>query len=103
MSRRIVKKMSFEESIHLLLHSIQIVASLAIIALFWRNYVEIKSKFNLGLVVFAVSVLGQIIFSLSLPKKGERTRRIKLISVVLLSLSQYLGFAVVCYVLEPRL
>jgi hypothetical protein len=58
--------MSFEESIHLLLHSIQIVASLAIIALFWRNYVEIKSKFNLGLVVFAVSVLGQIIFSLSL-------------------------------------
>jgi hypothetical protein len=66
MSRRIVKKMSFEESIHLLLHSIQIVASLSIIALFWRNYVEIKSKFNLGLVVFAVSVLGQIIFSLSL-------------------------------------
>jgi hypothetical protein len=58
--------MIFEETVHLLLHSIQIVASLAIIALFWRNYVEIKSKFNLGLVVFAVSVLGQTIFSLSL-------------------------------------
>jgi hypothetical protein len=55
-----------EESMHLLLHAVQIVASLGIIALFWRNYMEIKSSFNLGLVLFAVSVLGQTIFSLSL-------------------------------------
>lgn len=58
--------MSYEDTIHLLLHSVQIVASLGIIALFWRNYVEIKSKFNLGLVFFAISVLGQTIVSLSL-------------------------------------
>jgi hypothetical protein len=58
--------MSYEDTIHLLLHAVQIVSSLAIIALFWRNYVEIKSKFNLGLVFFAISVLGQTIFSLSL-------------------------------------
>jgi hypothetical protein len=55
-----------EESMHLLLHAVQIVASLGIIALFWRNYMEIKSSFNLGLVLFAASVLGQTIFSLSL-------------------------------------
>jgi hypothetical protein len=58
--------MSYEDTLHLLLHSVQIVSSLVIIALFWRNYVEIKSKFNLGLVFFAISVLGQTIFSLSL-------------------------------------
>jgi hypothetical protein len=58
--------MTTEETIHLLLHAVQIVATLGIIALFWRNYVEIKSKFNLGLVFFAISVLGQILFSLSL-------------------------------------
>ena len=58
--------MSYEDTIHLLLHSVQIAASLGIIALFWRNYVEIKSKFNLGLVFFAISVLGQTIFSISL-------------------------------------
>jgi hypothetical protein len=58
--------MTTENSIHLLLHAVQIVASLGIIALFWRNYVEIKSKFNLGLVFFAISVLGQTIVSLSL-------------------------------------
>lgn len=58
--------MTSEGSIHLLLHAVQIVGSLGIIALFWRNYTEIKSRFNLGLVMFAVSVLGQTIFSLSL-------------------------------------
>ncbi len=58
--------MTYEDTIHLLLHAVQIVASLGIIALFWRNYVEIKSKFNLGLVFFAISVLGQTIVSLSL-------------------------------------
>ena len=51
---------------HLYLHSIQIVASLVIIAFFWRNYLEIKSRFNLGLVIFAISVLGQTIVSISM-------------------------------------
>jgi heme A synthase len=55
-----------EETIHFMLHTVQIVATLGIIALFWRNYAEIKSKFNLGLVLFAVAVLGQTIVSLSL-------------------------------------
>jgi predicted MFS family arabinose efflux permease len=58
--------MIIDESIHLVLHTFQIAASLGIIALFWRNYTEIKSRFNLGLVFFAVSVLGQTIFSISL-------------------------------------
>ena len=58
--------MTLENNMHLVLHSVQILASLVIIAFFWRNYLEIKSKFNLGLVVFAVSVLGQTIVSLSL-------------------------------------
>lgn len=58
--------MTLEHSTHLILHSVQIVASLVIIAFFLRNYLEIKSRFNLGLVVFAVSVLGQTIVSLSL-------------------------------------
>ncbi len=58
--------MTLEHSTHLILHSVQIVASLLIIAFFLRNYLEIKSRFNLGLVVFAVSVLGQTIVSLSL-------------------------------------
>ncbi len=58
--------MTLEHSTHIILHSVQIVASLVIIAFFLRNYLEIKSRFNLGLVVFAVSVLGQTIVSLSL-------------------------------------
>jgi hypothetical protein len=58
--------MTFENNLHFVLHSIQIIVSLVIIVLFWRNYTEIKSKFNLGLVLFAVSVLGQTIFSLSM-------------------------------------
>lgn len=55
-----------EELLHLLLHTVQIMTSLGIIALFWRNYTEIKSRFNLGLVFFALAVLGQTIVSISL-------------------------------------
>jgi hypothetical protein len=58
--------MSFENNIHTFLHLFQIIVTLRIMAFFWRTYFEIRSRFNLGLVIFAVSVLGQIIFSISL-------------------------------------
>jgi hypothetical protein len=58
--------MNFENNIHTFLHLFQIIVTLGIIAFFWRTYFEIRSRFNLGLVIFAMSVLGQIIFSISL-------------------------------------
>lgn len=54
------------ETIHIILHVIQIVTTLGILYIFIRNYNDIKSRFNLGLVVFIIAVLGQVLSSISL-------------------------------------
>jgi hypothetical protein len=51
---------------HLVLHAIQLITTLGILGIFIQRYRETKTRFRLGLIVFAVSVLGQIIFSISL-------------------------------------
>jgi len=60
------KAMVLEENIHLALHIIQVIITSIIIYRFIQNYREIKSNFNLGLILFAVAMLLQTIFAWSL-------------------------------------
>lgn len=58
--------MAWEQNIHLVLHITQVIIVSFIIYRFVQNYREIKSSFNLGLISFAVAMLLQVIFALSL-------------------------------------
>ncbi len=58
--------MTWEENIHLVLHITQVIIVSFIIYRFVQNYREIKSSFNLGLILFSVAMLLQVIFALSL-------------------------------------
>lgn len=58
--------MSWEDNIHLALHITQVIIVSIVIYRFIQNYRQIKSNFNLGLILFAVAMLFQTIFSWSL-------------------------------------
>lgn len=58
--------MSWEENVHVLMHVTQVIITLFIVYRFVQNYREIKSNFNLGLIVFSIAMLMQIIISWSM-------------------------------------
>lgn len=58
--------MSLEENVHIVMHVTQVIITLLIIYRFVQNYREIKSNFNLGLIVFSIAMLMQIIISWSM-------------------------------------
>ncbi len=58
------------EVIHNALVIIQIVTTLAIMAIFWQNYQKVKSNFTLGLLFFSASMLINAIFNFSMDHHG---------------------------------
>jgi|GEM_PF-3540105 hypothetical protein len=58
--------MTLESGVHIVSHIVQITITLIIIYYFIQNYRAIRSRFNLGLILFAVAMLFQIVFAWSL-------------------------------------
>lgn len=58
--------MSWQENVHIVLHATQVIITLLIIYRFVQNYREIKSNFNLGLILFSLAMLMQILISWSM-------------------------------------
>lgn len=52
--------------VHLALHVAQAITVVAILYHFIRTYLEVKSRFNLGLVFFTIAMLLTIMFGISL-------------------------------------